>query len=62
VRNGCYETFKAIGRIPSGSSVRFLPADRRYDNINRECLLVEFTAPDQSTMVGWILIADLAQQ
>jgi hypothetical protein len=62
VRNGCYETFKAIGRIPSGSSVRFLPADRRYDNINRECLLVEFTAPDQTTLVGWILIADLAKQ
>jgi hypothetical protein len=62
VRNGCYEAFRAIGKIPSGSSVRFLPADRRYDNINRECLLVEFTAPDQTTVVGWILIADLAQQ
>ncbi len=61
VRNGCYETFKAIGRIPAGSTVRFLPADRRYDNINRECLLVEFTAPDQTTLVGWILIADIGQ-
>jgi tetratricopeptide (TPR) repeat protein len=40
VRNGCYETFKAIGRIPAGSTVRFLPADRRYDNINRECLQI----------------------
>ncbi len=59
VRNGCYETYKAIGKIPAGSTVRFLPAERRYDNINRECLLVEFTAPDQTTLVGWILIADI---
>jgi tetratricopeptide (TPR) repeat protein len=61
VRNGCYETYKAIGKIPAGSTVRFLPADRRYDNINRECLLVEFTGPDQTTLVGWILIADIGQ-
>lgn len=61
VRNGCYETFRAIGKIPAGSTVRFLPAERRYDNINRECLLVEFTAPDQTTLVGWILIADIGQ-
>ena len=61
VRNGCYETFKAIGKVPAGSTVRFLPADRRYDNINRECLLVEFTGADQTTLVGWILIADIGQ-
>lgn len=61
VRNGCYETFPAIGRVPSGSSVRFMPGDRRFDNLNRECLLVEYDTPDGQSLIGWILIADLGQ-
>ena len=60
VRNGCYEAFRAIGQIPAGSSVRFLPAERRFDNINRECTLVEYIAPDNTSLIGWILIADLS--
>jgi len=59
VRNGCYETFKAIGQVKAGSSVRFLPADRQFDNIGRECLLVEYDAPDKTSLIGWILIADV---
>jgi hypothetical protein len=61
VRNGCYETFRAIGQIPAGSQVRFMPADRKFDTLNRECLMVEYTAEDGSTLIGWILIADLGK-
>jgi tetratricopeptide (TPR) repeat protein len=59
VRNGCYEAYKAIGQIPSGSSVHFLPAERRFDNLNRECLLVEYTGTGNTSLIGWMLIADL---
>ncbi|HVP21948.1 MAG TPA: hypothetical protein VMS73_08820 [Anaerolineaceae bacterium] len=59
VRNGCYETYRAVGLVPAGSTVRFLPAERRFDNLKRECLLVEYTAPDSTTLIGWMLILDL---
>ncbi|HEX7393322.1 MAG TPA: hypothetical protein VF313_00200, partial [Anaerolineaceae bacterium] len=59
VRNGCYETYRAIGQVPAGSTVRFLPSERRFDNLNRECLLVEYTAADNTSLIGWILIFDL---
>jgi tetratricopeptide (TPR) repeat protein len=58
-RNGCYESFNANGRIPEGASVRTLPSERRFDNLNRECLLVEYEGPTQS-VIGWILLIDLA--
>ncbi len=61
IRFGCYETFRAIGEVPAGTSVRFMPADRRFDNLGRECLLVEYAAPDGTSIVGWMLIADLGQ-
>jgi hypothetical protein len=58
-RNGCYESFTANGRIPEGATVRLLPSERRFDNFNRECLLVEYQGPTQS-VIGWILLIDLA--
>ena len=58
-RNGCYESFTANGRIPEGATVRPLPSERRFDNFNRECLLVEYQGPTQS-VIGWILLIDLA--
>lgn len=61
LRSGCYENFTAIKQIPAGASVYFMPEARRFDSLNRECLLVEFVAPDQATTVGWMLIADLGQ-
>ena len=61
VRDGCYETFHAIGRIPAGSQVNFMPDERKFDTFNRECLLVKYIGPDQSNLIGWILIADLEQ-
>jgi len=58
-RNGCYETYRAIGKIPEAASVRPMPADRRFDGLGRECLLVEYQGTDQS-VIGWILVSDLA--
>jgi tetratricopeptide (TPR) repeat protein len=59
-RGGCYQSFDAIGRIPEGGSVRFLPSERRFDNFSRECVLVEYDNGSQ-TVIGWILLADLVQ-
>ncbi len=56
-RNGCYETYEAIRRIPAGATVRTLPSERRFDNLNRECLLVEYIGEDYS-VIGWILVQD----
>jgi hypothetical protein len=58
-RNDCYEGFTAIGRIPAGGYVRFLQSERRFDPFNRECVLVEYRATNQS-IIGWVLILDLS--
>ncbi len=58
-RSDCYEGFSASGRIPAGESVRFLPAERRFDDFNRECTLVEYSR-DGGVVIGWVLLADLA--
>jgi hypothetical protein len=58
-RNGCYEKFTAIGKIPAGATVRFLPTERRFDEFNRECVLVEYLAPDGSAIDGWVLTLDV---
>lgn len=57
-RSGCYEGFNAIGRIPAGARLRFLPDERRFDTFNRECVLVEYQGEGRS-VIGWILIADV---
>jgi tetratricopeptide (TPR) repeat protein len=58
-RNGCYEKFTAVGKIPASSTVRFLPTERRFDEFNRECVLVEYLAADGSAIDGWILTVDV---
>ncbi len=58
-RNGCYDQFTAVGMIPSGSSVRFLPAERRFDEFNRECLLVEYLTDSGAATTGWVLMLDV---
>lgn len=58
-RNGCYETFEAIARIPEGGIVRFMPVERTFDNFNRECVFVEYVG-ETRTIIGWVLLADLA--
>ena len=57
-RSGCYEQFNAVGRIPEGGTIRFLPSERRFDSFNRECVLVEYQSPT-SSVIGWVLIADV---
>ncbi len=59
VRRGCYDRFEAVGSIPSGRVVRFLPAERRFDSFNRECVLVEYQDP-QRPILGWVLLVDLS--
>jgi len=58
-RNGCYEKFTAIGKIPSGASVRFLPIERRFDEFNRECVLVEYLTDSGGAIAGWVLTLDV---
>jgi tetratricopeptide (TPR) repeat protein len=58
-RNGCYEKFTAIGQIPAGASVRFLPAERRFDEFNRECVLVEYLTDNGGAITGWVLTLDV---
>jgi hypothetical protein len=58
-RNGCYEKFTAIGKIPSGGTVRFLPTERRFDEFNRECVLVEYLTESGGALTGWVLTLDV---
>jgi tetratricopeptide (TPR) repeat protein len=58
-RNGCYEKYTAIGKIPSGERVRFLPAERRFDEFNRECVLVEYLTNNGGAITGWVLTLDV---
>jgi hypothetical protein len=57
-RSGCYEGYNAISRIPQGGELRFLPSERRFDQFNRECVLVEYQGPDKS-VIGWVLLLDV---
>jgi len=61
-RNGCYEKFTAVGRIPAGASVRFLPTERRFDEFNRECVLVEYLTANGGAIDGWVLTLDVGIQ
>jgi len=58
-RNGCYEKFTAVGKIPPGERVRFLPVERRFDEFNRECVLVEHQTSDGGGIAGWVLTLDV---
>ena len=58
-RNDCYEGYIATGRIPQGTLVTLLPMpERRFDNFNRECLLVEFRGNGFS-IIGYVLLVDV---
>jgi tetratricopeptide (TPR) repeat protein len=58
VRSGCYEGFSAVGRAPAGATLRFLPAERRFDDFNRECALVDYQVGG-GDVIGWVLIMDV---
>lgn len=61
-RSGCYEGFNSVGKIPVNAEIRFMPDERRFDNFNRECVLVQFTRLDGSSVIGWVLMADLGTE
>jgi hypothetical protein len=39
--------------------VRFLPAERRFDEFNRECVLVEYLTDNGGAIAGWLLTLDV---
>jgi len=57
-RSGCYARFSAVGVIPASGTVRFLPSERRFDDFNRECALVDYQRGGVD-VIGWVLLADL---
>lgn len=59
VRSDCYDTFRSVGRVPVGTKLTLLPmAERRFDNFNRECVLVDFRSGDYA-IIGYLLLMDL---
>ena len=58
-RNGCYESFRATGRLPEGAVVTIIPqTERSFDEFNRECVLIEYRA-DDTNVIGYVLMIDL---
>ena len=61
-RSDCYAGYKSNGFIPQGTTLTLLPmVERRFDEFNRECVLVEFRGSDFS-IIGYVLMADVTVQ
>jgi len=59
-RNGCYEAYRATGRLPQGAVVTIIPqAERSFDEFNRECLLIEYRA-EGANVIGYVLLIDMS--
>lgn len=59
VRQGCYGQFSSFGRLREGMVVQMLSMpERRFDEFNRECILIEYTSGDYAN-IGYILIEDV---
>ena len=59
VRTGCYGTFSSPGRIREGMTVELVSMpERRFDEFNRECVLIEYTSGDYA-IIGYVLIEDI---
>jgi tetratricopeptide (TPR) repeat protein len=61
-RNGCYEGFNAVGKIPAGGALGFLPSARRFDDFSRECVLVQYQTRTGAAIIGWVLFADVSPE
>jgi len=49
-----------VGRVSPGTKLTLLPmSDRKFDNFNRECVLVSVSSGDYA-VIGFVLIEDLA--
>jgi len=58
-RQNCYESYPATGRIPEAGVVTLIALpDRIFDNLNRECVLIEYRTAEVS-VIGYVLLADL---
>jgi tetratricopeptide (TPR) repeat protein len=57
-RSSCYEGYNAVGRIPASGTLNFLQAERRFDQFNRECVLVEYQS-ESKNIIGWVLLVDI---
>ena len=59
VRTGCYASFSSPGRIREGMTVELVSMpERRFDEFNRECVLIEYTSGDYA-IIGYVLIEDI---
>ena len=59
-RQSCYEAYPATGRVPEGGVVTLIALPNRvFDNLNRECVLVEYRT-EESNVIGYILLMDLS--
>ena len=59
VRTGCYAAFSSPGRIREGMTVELVSMpERRFDEFNRECVLIEYTSGDFA-IIGYVLIEDI---
>ena len=59
-REGCYESYRAVGRIPEGGVVTLIAIPNRvFDNLNRECVLVEYRTEDR-TIIGYVPLVDMS--
>ena len=59
IREQCYEAERAVGRAPEGAVVTIIALPQRvFDNLNRECVLVEYR-PEGRTITGYVLLLDL---
>lgn len=59
VRTGCYASFSSPGRIREGMTVELVSMpERRFDEFNRECVLIEYTSGDFA-IIGYVLIEDI---
>jgi hypothetical protein len=47
-----------VGRIPASGTLNFLQAERRFDQFNRECVLVEYQS-ESKNIIGWVLLVDI---
>jgi tetratricopeptide (TPR) repeat protein len=59
-RQSCYEAYPATGRIPEGAVVTLIALPERvFDNLNRECVLVQYRS-EESNVIGYLLLIDLS--
>ncbi len=59
-RQSCYEAYPATGRIPEGGVVTLISLPNRvFDDLNRECVLVEYRT-ETTNVIGYVLMIDLS--